>query len=404
MIITGGILTGLSLCFAAGFPNAAAAQEVEKLAAADNEFAFDLLKQLVAEQPGQNIFISPFSAATALQMAANGAAGRTKTEMQRVLKTGDLPPAALNAACKSLNESLNSQTNVTLTLANGIWYQNTLRLKPDFVSANKNFFQAKLAGVDFRRPEAADLINEWADQATHGKIQKVAQFPFPPLTRMILANAIYFKGKWAVPFDQSLTRPRDFHLPDGGVTQVPMMSQRRKFSYQESDGFQAVQLPYAGDRLEMVLFLPAPHSNPQTLLASFDGDKWRNEILPQFSEREGTLMFPKFKLDYDVVLNDALKALGLRRAFSGEADFSAMTDEPLAISQVKQKSYVAVDEEGTEAAAVTTVTMRALAMRMPERPFEMIVDRPFLFAIADGKTQTILFLGIVNNPASGGAN
>jgi serine protease inhibitor len=404
MILTCGILAGLGLCSAAGFPNAASAQDTEKLAAADNGFAFDLLKQLATEQPGKDIFISPFSAATALQMVANGAAGQTKTEMQQVLKTGDLPPAALNAACKSLNESLNSETNVILKLANGIWYQNNLRLKPDFVSANKDFFQAELAGVDFRRPASADLINGWADKKTDGKIQKVVQFPFPPLTRVILANAIYFKGKWAEPFDKSLTKPRDFHLAGGGVKQVPMMSQHRKFGYQEGDDFQAVRLPYAGDRLRMYLFLPTAHSNPQKLLAGFNGNQWRDEILPRFSQREGTLVFPKFKLNYEVLLNQALESMGMRQAFSNRADFSAMADEPLYVSQVKQKSYVAVDEEGTEAAAVTTVTMRALAMRMPEKPFEMTVDRPFFFVIADGRTQSILFMGIVNDPANGGAS
>lgn len=197
-------------------------------------------------------------------------------------------------------------------------------------------------------------------------------------------------------------KPRDFHLFNGGTKQMPMMSQRKTFSYQEGNGFQAVQLPYAGNRLQMVLFLPAANSSPQKLLADFSGKNWSDRILPQFADREGFLAFPKFKINYDILLNKTLQTLGMRLAFNyNAAGFLAMADDPeLAVQEVKQKSFVAVDEEGTEAAAVTTVIMTGHAMLPPpSNPFEMIVDRPFLFAIADSQTQTILFIGIVNNPA-----
>ena len=157
-----------------------------------------------------------------------------------------------------------------------------------------------------------------------------------------------------------------------------MMSKRKGFSYQEGDGFAAVELPYAGGRLQMVLFLPATNSSPQQLLKQFSGDVWRDKILPRFSDEEGDLMFPKFKLDYDVTLNDPLKALGMQRAFSpADADFSAMADQPVFIGAVDQKSYLAVDEEGTQAAAVTTVLMERATVNASVNPFEMIVDRPF---------------------------
>ena len=393
-----GILSGVLVLLAGAFT--VSAQDAQKLAAADNGFAFDLLKQIAGEQPGKNIFISPFSVSTALQMVGNGAAGETKTEMQRVLKTDNLPPAELNAACKALNRSLVSQTNAILDLADGIWYQTGFRLKPGFVADNQDYFQAGLAGVDFNSPQSADVINAWADQATHGKIQNVVQFPFPPMTKVVLANAIYFKGEWADPFDTNLTQPRDFHPAGGGTIQTPMMSQHKKFSYAESGDFQAVRLPYAGGRLEMYLFLPATNSSPQELLAGFNGENWRDDILPQFSEREGTLAFPKFKMDYDVTLNGALESLGMKRAFdSQDADFSAMADEPLFVSVVKQKSFISVNEEGTEAAAVTTIMMGGRLAMKPVAPFEMTVDRPFFFVIADNETQLILFMGIVNDPA-----
>jgi serpin B len=319
------------------------------------------------------------------------------------LKTGGVQPDELNAACKYLNQSLDSQTNVILNLADGIWYREGLTLIPKFVADNENYFQAEPAPVDFGNPKTADIINDWADKKTRGKIKNVVSFPFDPQTALILANAIYFKGKWAEPFDKNLTKPRDFHLDGGSEIQTAMMSQRKTFSYEEGDDFQAVRLPYAGYRFQMYLFLPATNSSPQKLIADFSSENWRDKILPQFEDNAGFLAFPKFKINYDVELNRPLQALGMRRAFiHGVADFSAMADDPeLAVDDVKQKSFVAVDEEGTEAAAVTTVTMTDLAMPLrPPKPFEMIVDRPFLFVIADEETQSILFTGIIFNPAN----
>ncbi|HSY10143.1 MAG TPA: serpin family protein [Candidatus Dormibacteraeota bacterium] len=398
-IISTGALAGLMGISAP----AVSAQDTEKLAAADNGFAFDLLQQIAKEQPDKNIFISPFSVSTALQMVGNGAAGETKMEMQRVLKTSGLQPDELNAAFKHLDQSLDSQTNVILDLADGIWYQKQFHLKHGFISDNKRYFQTELTGVDFENPKSADIINDWADKKTRGKIKGIVQFPFPPLTRVILANAIYFKGKWADPFDKSETKPRDFHLSGGDVRQVPMMWQSKTFSYQEGDGFQAVRLPYAGYRLQMYLFLPATNSGPQKLLADFNGENWRDNILTQFADREGTLALPKFKINYDVELNGPLESLGMKCAFDfHNADFSAMADDPLFVSEVKQKSFVAVDEEGTEAAAAVTTELMAggIAPINPPKPFEMIVDRPFLFVIADEQTQSILFTGIIFDPSN----
>jgi len=388
------------LLFSAGLTVLAAAPaDQEKLAAANTAFAFDLLKQITREQPGTNVFISPFSVSTVLQMVVNGAAGDTKAEMQRVLKTAGLPPEALNSACKDLNQSLNSQPGVILNLANAIWYKEGLHLKPAFVSVNKQFFQAELAGVDFTKPESAQTINHWADVKTSGKIKQVVRWPFDPLTRVILANAIYFKGKWDRQFDKSKTQPHVFHLSGGGEKQTPTMWQHGDFSYQEDDGYQAVRLPYIGGRLQMYLFLPATNSSPAKLLADFSGEAWRDKILPQFEKHKGTLALPRFKMEYAVVLNDPLKALGMKQAFAKTANFSAMAGEPLYVSEVKQNSFVDVNEEGTEAAAVTTVTMKAKGVFRPEKLFVMIVDRPFLFVIGDDQTKSILFMGVIYDPA-----
>jgi serpin B len=380
----------------------ASAGDQQKLVSANTGFAFDLMGQVMQTQPDANVFISPFSVSSALQMVGNGAAGRTETEMQQVLHTAGLPSAMANPAFKELNQQLASHKDVTLNLANGIWFKQGFHLKPAFVADNKKFFQAELAGVDFANPQSAQTINDWADQQTRGKIKDVVQYPFDPMTRVILANAIYFKGKWVSPFDKQETRSRNFHLSSGNVKPAPMMVQNREFEYQETPDFQAVQLPYAGG-LQMQVFLPAKNSSPQMLIEGFKAPgNWQRNIQPAFASRNGILMLPKFKMEYAIGLNDPLKALGMKRAFDRDADFSGMADEPLFISEVKQKSYVEVDEAGTEAAAVTTVGMQAMSIRRePANRFEMIVDRPFLFVISDTASGSILFLGVVNDPATG---
>ncbi|MGA3163388.1 MAG: serpin family protein [Verrucomicrobiota bacterium] len=398
------ILSGVLICAIGLLASAALASDLEKLADANTGFAFDLLKQIAKEQPKANIFISPFSVSTVLQMLDNGAAGTTKQEMERVLHTSNLSLNSLNAACKDLNKSLNSQTNIILELADAIWYQKEIPLKPDFVSRNKKFYGAELEGVNFDSPQSAKTINDWADKSTHGRVKDVVSFPFPPATQEVLANAIYFKGKWMDPFDKKATKPQAFHLADGSGKKVPMMRKSGHFSYQQGDGFQAVRMPYAGGRLEMVLFLPATNSSPAKLLAGLNNETWQNKIMPLFGERPGTVALPRFKIEYNISLNDSLKALGMKGAFTPSANFSSMVDGELWVSDVRQKSYVDVNEEGTEAAAVTTVVMVNSVMLRPATPFEMIVDRPFVFVIEDNQTQSILFMGVVCDPAGQGAN
>jgi serpin B len=261
----------------------------------------------------------------------------------------------------------------------------------------------KLGPVDFQKPETAQLINEWADHSTRGKIKDVVSWPFDPLTQVVLASAIYFKGQWLCPFDKSQTKPQSFHLADGKEIPVPMMRQDGEFSYQENKDFQAVSLGYVGWKQDMYILLPGKNSNLKQLLARFNGETWQNTIHPHFEYRKGRLVLPKFKLEYDVKLNAPLQALGMKRAFSnGSADFSAMSDESLFISEVKQKSFVEVNETGTEAAAISQASISKGGSRNPPRPFEMIVDRPFFFVIEDDKTQSILFMGMVYDPAGQG--
>jgi serine protease inhibitor len=372
------------------------------LALANARFAFDLLKQIAADQPGRNVFISPYSVSSVLQMVSDGAAGKTKREMEGVLHLTGL--ASLDAACRDLAQTVtNGQKDVTLNLASSLWYKQGSSLKPAFAAACAHFFQAKTGALDFANPQSARTINDWAAQNTHGRIQNIIQWPINPLTRVILANAIYFKGQWARAFDPSATTNHPFNLPDGTQNSAPMMQQRGHFDYYRAPEYQAVRLPYAGGRLAMYLFLPGAGSNVRQMLVGFDGNAWRAQILPRFRDREGLVMLPRFKLSYAATLNQPLQALGMKRAFSTDADFSAMSDDKLLLSEVKQKSFVEVNEQGTEEAAATTATMRALAVMRPEAPFEMILDHPFFFMIGDETTHSILFMGIVANPVADGA-
>ena len=382
--------------------NFAADANLGKLAAANNTFAFNLLKQLVTEQPDASIFVSPDSAATALQMAANGAAGQTKAEMQQVLGITNLTAAELNQTIKAAAGLLNaSDTNVILTTANALWYRQSAQIKPDFLEANQQFFSSTIKPLDFSNVPAAEKeINQWASDQTHGRITGIANGMIDPISMdLILVNAIYFKGKWEEPFDAKLTKERPFHPAASAAKNLPMMEMSKKFRYRKGTDYQAVRLPYMGGDLAMYVFLPDPGSSPTKLLQIMNDDNWHKITVPGFSERQGRLVLPKFKLENTLELNRPLAELGMKAAFSqGKADFSGMFSDPHFISEVRQKTFVEVNEKGTEAAAVTVIAVTRAAIEMnPPKPFEMIMDRPFLFAIVDARSEMILFMGVVND-------
>ena len=388
------------LCLLGFALQAAAPADQQKLASANIGFAFKLLKQLAKEQPGANIFISPYSASTVLQMACNGAGGQTKTEMQQVLGTTSLTAEALNAAAKDCDRSLNSLgTNVVLTAANAIWYRKGTPVKPAFVACNQQFFGATVDALDFDDPRSVGIMNAWASEKTHGRINGIADGLINPLTELVLANAVYFKGKWEEPFDKKSTKDRAFHFRAARQKQIPMMAQTRKFTYRRGSGYQAVRLPYQGCALAMYVFLPDAGSSPEKLISIMNGDTWQRVTQPGFSEREGTVVLPRFKVEYGVELKEPLKALGMRAAF-GKADFSGISDRLPFISAVRQKAFVELNEEGTEAVAVTMATIESTGPSTTPKPFQMIVDRPFLFLIEDQQTRTILFMGVVHDPGA----
>jgi len=223
---------------------------------------------------------------------------------------------------------LDSQdTNLILTTANALWYRQSAHIKPGFLEANRNYFSATIKALDFGNVPAAEAeINQWASEQTHGRITGIANGMIDPIyTDLILANAIYFKGKWLDPFDKNLTKERPFHPATGAVKNLPMMEMSKNFNYRKGSGYQAVRLPYMGYNLAMYVFLPDPGFSPAKLLQIMNGDKWRRVTMPGFSERDGRVVLPKFKLENTFELNHPLEALGMKSAFNQtNANFSGM--------------------------------------------------------------------------------
>jgi len=395
-------LIAVLVLFAGLHQAAASLTDQQKLAAANNGFAFKLLKQLAKDQPTANIFISPYSVSTVLQMVGNGAVGQTKTEMQQVLGTADLPDAVVNEANKQIGQSLNSQnTNVILNIANGIWYGIGGPPKPEFIACNQQFYGFSLEPFTLGDLNSAE-INKWASEKTHGRITHIADGLMGVDTpTLFLANVVYFKGKWTDQFEVKNTKDQPFHLRSGGQKSIPMMTKTKTFAYFRGTDYQAVRLPYQGKNLAMYVFLPDTNSSPEKLLDNMTGDNWRRITKPGFIDKEGTLVLPKFKLGYGVGLNQPLHTMGMKLAFEQNGgDFSGIYPSTNyrhhEINALLQETFVEVNEEGTEAAAMTV----AFFADKVETPFRMIVDRPFLFLIEDKQTGTILFMGVMFDPVT----
>ena len=364
--------------------------DVSSVASANTRFGFKLLQDLRERDSGANIFISPLSISIALTMTYNGAVGETEHAMAEVLEIEGLDRDAVNHSNAALRNSLeNPDPKVEISIANSIWSRQDVEFNADFLERNRVFFGAEIASLDFNAPQATETINEWVNTNTNGKIEKIVD-RISPQTLLFLINAIYFKGNWQDEFDKSQTRPGIFHLSDGNEKRVEMMRREGEYPYFRGENFEATSLPYGDGRLGMYIFLPNRDSNLNKFLGNLNAGNW-GDWISQFQDRRHDMMLPRFKLEYEVSLNDTLEALGMGIAFGSGADFSGMGPN-LFISEVKHKTFVEVNEEGTEAAAVTAV------VGVKSVPSVFRVDRPFFFAIYDTETEIILFMGTVTEP------
>ena len=363
-----------------------------------NGLGFQLLAQCRQSLPKTNYFLSPAGLGFALAMAGNGAQGETLRQIMATLQASNMPLPQLNEANKALLDHLAKlDPKITLEIANAVWIDQKASIKRDFIAVNQRDYDAETANGDFQNPATVKKINDWVGARTHGKIPTILQPPLDPQLVLILLDAIYFKGGWLETFDASRTRDLPFTLGNGQIVEHPRMRRAGHFAYGEREGFQAVELPYAGKDVSMFVFLP--RGGLDEFLKTFTLKDF-DFVIRQLYRRQGTVELPRFKLDNGYDLAGVLASMGMPRAFTARAEFGAVSDEPLQISFVKQKTYVAVNEEGTEAAAVTAVGIGRSAVRQSEPSFQFVVDRPFFFVIREKQTGLILFLGAISDPRS----
>ena len=366
---------------------------MEKRVSQDNEFAFDLLKKTIVSSGETNVFVSPLSVSIALGMAWNGAGGTTRTEMETALKMSGMSVGDINNYYKIMQTTLPSIDPTTkLSIANSMWYKTGFEVKPAFLKVNAESFNAYLKELDFTKVWAADTINNWCSKRTNTLIPVIID-QIPSNAVMYLINAVYFKGIWSKQFEKKNTSLQKFTNEAGNQGNVNMMYQKDTFRYAETETAQYLDMPYGNNAFSMTVILPAANKSPAEVLNSLTTDSW-NSTLSQLSLREVMVYLPRFKVTNKFKLNNVLQDMGMKLAFSDLADFSNISDLPLQISEVIHKTYVTVDEEGTEAAAVTSIGIIATAM--PVIPV-FRVDKPFLFVIREKSTGVILFIGKMGN-------
>ncbi len=362
-----------------------------------NAFAFDLLREATRSLPSDsNAFLSPLSASMALGMTLNGANGQTWDDMRAALRLSDLSEAEINAGYRDLIgllRGLDSRTE--MRIANSMWARLDLPLEPAFTEAGRSYFDADVSTLDFASPDAVPTINAWVRDRTNGRISKLLD-DIAPDEVLFLINAIYFKGKWRSAFDRGDTQSEPFHGADGRDRTAFLMHQENPLPFCLTDDLQAVDLPYGNGAFAMTVLLPTAGRTATGILSGLDAVRWRS-ITECFSEAEVTLTLPRFRLDYGRRLNEDLRALGMGIAFDGsQADLYRIADvrpDRLYITRVDQKTFVEVNEEGTEAAAATSV---GVGTTSAPQVFTMRVDRPFVFAIRERLSGTVLFLGVMN--------
>ena len=386
-----------------------------RIAAADNGFGLRLFEAVHKKEGDKNVCVSPLSIALALQMTYNGASGTTRAAMSHALELGGMTLNDVNKANSALLNTLpvtgqrrsapNGQASnpsgtakdasaPRLEIANSLWLQNARAVNPDFLQRTRQYYGAQVSSLE----GAPDTINTWVNTHTQGKITKIVTAADVRSAFTVLVNAVYFKAAWDTPFYKEATSDKPFHLASGATRTSKMMAQTQYFNYYAGEGLQMVSLPYRGCDLDMIVALPKAGTNLAAFLPTVTPAKWQQWTAKMTGQR-GTVELPRFRAEFGVECQDTLAALGMGEAFTRRADFSAMSSiKPLFISKVVHKTYINVDEQGTEAAAATAVVMRAGSALPVGTPFKMTMDRPFLYAIRDRQTGVLLFIGTLADP------
>lgn len=369
----------------------------KKLVEDGQSFGFNVFKSTVASDSSENIFISPLSISVALGMTMNGAEGETFEQMRETLAFQGLSQEEINQGYQSLIKLLTeADPKVKMQIANSVWSREEFAVQESFTNTLEDYFDATTRELNFSDPKSTDIINQWVADNTSGLIEKIIDGQIPPEMVMYLINAIYFQGDWTYQFDKDQTRERTFNLERGGEVRVDMMSQERLFNITMNEEVHMIDLPYGDSLFSMTVMMPADEEKSIDEFISQDLSKENfDSWIAGLNGRDMPLNLPKFELSYKVEMKDILKSMGMEVPFEdGQADFSGINpDASLFISEVKHKTYVKVDEKGTEAAAVTSVGVGVTSV-----PQTFSVNRPFVFMIREHNSGAILFMGKVKNP------
>lgn len=363
-----------------------------------NTFALDLLRTSVARNAGSpNVFLSPLSASMALGMTMNGAEGETWSQMRDMLGFDALEESEINESYRALiGLLLDLDSRVTFGLGNSIWTREGYPVLPEFYDRARTHFDAEVRELDFSDPAAADRINTWVEDVTRGRITEMVD-KIPGNVVMYLINAVYFKGDWTSQFDPDRTTTAPFTTRAGETVSVPLMSQTSEFRTFRAGAAQGVELPYGGGAFSAVAVQPSGDRSLDDLVAELDRGTWDEwtDLLDSATAAEAAVALPRFELEYEEVLNGTLQTLGMTHAFDGRADFSRMVEGGgVWVDEVRQKTFLKVDEEGTEAAAATSVAV------VESAPPTFRFDAPFLFVIRERLSGTILFIGTIGDPTA----
>jgi serpin B len=381
-------------------PRALSSVEQEVLRGS-NAFTFALAPQILPQQPGDNLFFSPLSASMLLGMVLNGADGDTYQQMRQVLAFPGLTQDEINRGYADLIDLLlELDPSVTIEVANSVWAGQRYPVLPDFLERVRASFDAEAQTVNFTDPATLGRINGWVNDATNGRIPTIFdRMPNGGDIVSILLNAIYFKANWTTQFEKARTEREPFRRPDGSTVTADLMrlDERAEMSVLRKNDVTLVELPYGGKAFAMTLALPAEGRSVNSLVSALTAQTW-NGWTSELAQGGGRaiIRLPRFELEWEKELNGPLIALGMSDAFSeSRANFSRLSTTPAFLSLVKQKSFVKVDEEGTEAAAVTVGVAVPTSL-----PAEIRFDRPFMFVLRERLTGTILFMGVINDPTA----
>ncbi len=374
-------------------------EKQKELIRINNTFGFEFFKK-VNEISGTdvNMMVSPLSVSMALGMTRNGAAGGTLEAMTNTLGFAGMSDSEINQSYKYITETFSSlDPKVKMQIANSIWYCNTFSVEQPFVLTNQQYFDASVYPLDFSKPSAVQTINNWVNEKTNKLIPEIID-QIPAEAVMYLVNAVYFKGQWRYQFDKDKTLQKPFYLAGGTELQVPAMIQHETLSYYKGSGFEAIELPYNQGNFNMDVILPEAGKTVNDIIPMLSQENW-NFWSQQFRETDIQLQLPKFKYEYEEKkMKPILADMGMEIAFSDYADFTRINlAGGITISRVLHKTYIETNEEGTEAAAATTVEIGYTTIG-PDQPYYFTINRPFIYFIREKSSGTILFIGTVMNP------